>query len=136
MAKIVLVGGGSSSGKTYITNRALKSLSNSDDFVHLSFDDYYKDISYLPLEERKKQNFDAPDAFDWNLLMKQIQDLKDGKTIKKPVYDFNAFTRSKDTVEVKPAKVFIIEGIMALENEQIRKIDRKSTRLNSSHQII
>lgn len=120
MAKIVLIGGGSSSGKTYITNRALKGLANASDYVHLSFDDYYKDISSLPLEERKKQNFDAPDAFDWPLLMKHIQNLKDGKSIQKPIYDFNAFTRSDKTVTIKPAKVFIIEGIMALENETIR----------------
>jgi uridine kinase len=122
MPKIVLVGGGSSSGKTFITNRALKSLRNPDDFIHLSFDDYYKDISFMSMEERKQQNFDIPDAFDWPLLMRQIQDLKNGKVIQKPVYDFNLFTRSDKVEEVKPAKVMIFEGIMALQNEEIRKM--------------
>lgn len=108
MAKIVLVGGGSSSGKTYITTKALKSIDHPEDFVLLSFDDYYKDISFMSLEERKKQNFDSPDSFDWPLLMSQIQDLKEGKTIQKPVYDFNLFTRSKKTEETKPAKVLYL----------------------------
>jgi uridine kinase len=122
MAKIVLVGGGSSSGKTYITTKALKSIDHPEDFVLLSFDDYYKDISFMSLEERKKQNFDSPDSFDWPLLMSQIQDLKEGKTIQKPVYDFNLFTRSKKTEETKPAKVFILEGILALQQESIRNM--------------
>ncbi len=122
MAKIVLIGGGSSSGKTYITSRALKAVANPEDFVSLSFDDYYKDISYLSLEERKKENFDSPDAFDWPLLMRQIEELKKGKSIQKPVYDFNSFTRSNKVETVKPAKVYIFEGIMALQNEHIRQM--------------
>ena len=96
MAKIILIGGGSSSGKTYITTRALKNVDSSD-ITLISFDDYYKDISHLTIEERKKENFDHPSAFDWPLLIKHIEMLKEGKSIEKPIYDFNVLTRSNKT---------------------------------------
>lgn len=121
-SKLVLIGGGSASGKTYITLNALKALNDPSDFLLLSLDDYYKAFSEMTLEERKKQNFDSPDAFDWPLLKKQIRDLKNGIAIEKPVYDFNAFTRSDKVERVEPKKVIILEGIMALESHSLRKI--------------
>jgi len=121
MAKIILIGGGSSSGKTYITKKALDKL-GTDSITLLSFDDYYKDISFMPLEERKKQNFDNPDAFDWPLILSQISALKKGEQISKPVYDFNLSVRSNKTEIIVPKKVIICEGIMALENEKLRKM--------------
>ena len=121
MAKIILIGGGSSSGKTYITTRALKNVDSSD-ITLISFDDYYKDISHLTIEERKKENFDHPSAFDWPLLIKHIEMLKEGKSIEKPIYDFNVLTRSNKTEIIKPKKIIIFEGIMALENEMIRNM--------------
>lgn len=121
-SKLVLIGGGSASGKTYITLNALKALNDPSDFLLLSLDDYYKAFSEMTLEERKKQNFDSPDAFDWPLLKKQIRDLKNGIAIEKPVYDFNAFTRSDKVERVEPKKVIILEGIMALESHSLRRI--------------
>lgn len=121
MAKIILVGGGSSSGKTFITKKAIERLGN-ENITLISFDDYYKDLSHLPLEERKKQNFDHPNAFDWPLILLQISALKKGETIKKPVYDFNSQTRSDKIEEITPKRVIIFEGIMALENPTLRKI--------------
>jgi uridine kinase len=121
-SKLVLIGGGSASGKTYITLNALKALNDPSDFLLLSLDDYYKAFSEMTLEERKKQNFDSPDAFDWPLLKKQIRDLKNGIAVEKPVYDFNAFTRSDKVERVEPKKVIILEGIMALESHSLRKI--------------
>ncbi|MFA6796225.1 MAG: uridine kinase [Bacilli bacterium] len=121
MTKIILIGGGSSSGKTFITNGALKEI-DSNDITYISFDDYYRDISHLTIEERKKENFDHPDAFDWDLLLEQVSALKRGETIEKPIYDFEILTRSKKTELVKPKKVVIFEGIMALENSKIRKL--------------
>lgn len=118
MSKIVLIGGGSSSGKTYITTKALKEL-NSDEILLISFDDYYKDISNLPIEERKKQNFDHPDAFDWPLIKKHVEMLKNGEAIDKPIYDFNILTRSDKTERITPKKVIIFEGIMALQDEEL-----------------
>lgn len=121
MAKIVLIGGGSSSGKTYITRKALESLDRND-VGFISFDDYYKDISHLNIEERRKQNFDHPDAFDWPLILKQINELKNDRAIEKPIYDFNIQTRSKVSEIVQPKKLVILEGIMALENEKVRDL--------------
>lgn len=121
MAKIVLIGGGSSSGKTYITRKALESLDRND-VGFISFDDYYKDISHLSIEERRKQNFDHPDAFDWPLILKQINELKNDRAIEKPIYDFNIQTRSKVSEIVQPKKLVILEGIMALENEKVRDL--------------
>ncbi len=121
MSKIILIGGGSSSGKTYLTSAAIKAL-NSSEITFISFDDYYKDISNLSIEERKKENFDHPSAFDWPLLKKHIQMLKDGKEIEKPIYDFNILTRSDKVEKIKPTKVIIFEGIMALQDERIRKM--------------
>lgn len=121
MAKIVLIGGGSSSGKTYITRKALESLDRND-VGFISFDDYYKDISHLSIEERRKQNFDHPDAFDWPLILKQINELKNDRAIEKPIYDFNIQTRSKVSEIIQPKKLVILEGIMALENEKVRDL--------------
>lgn len=120
--KLVLIGGGSASGKTYITLNALKALNDPSDYLLLSLDDYYKAFAEMPLEERKKQNFDSPDAFDWPLLKKQIRDLKNEIAVDKPVYDFNAFTRSDKVEHVEPKKVIILEGIMALESHSLRRI--------------
>ena len=121
MSKIILIGGGSSSGKTYITTKALKEV-NSDDILLINFDDYYKDISHLSIEERKKENFDHPSAFDWPLIKKHVAMLKNGESIDKPIYDFNILTRSDRTEKVTPKKVVIIEGIMALQDEELMSL--------------
>ena len=80
MSKIVLIGGGSASGKTYVLNKVLESLPEGK-VTHISLDDYYKDFSVLPFEERAKVNFDHPKAFDWKLLNAQLAALKKGETI-------------------------------------------------------
>ncbi len=121
MAKIVLIGGGSSSGKTYITKKALE-LIGADEITLISFDDYYKDLSHLSLEERKKQNFDHPNAFDWPLILNQVSALRKGETVDKPIYDFNLQTRSDKIETISPKKVIVFEGILALENPTLRKM--------------
>lgn len=121
MAKIVLIGGGSSSGKTYITKKALE-LIGVDEITLISFDDYYKDLSHLTIEERKKQNFDHPNAFDWPLILNQVSALKKGEAVDKPVYDFNLQTRANKIETISPKKVIVFEGILALENPTLRKM--------------
>ena len=71
MAKLILIGGGSAYGKTYILNKVLKSIPK-EKVAHISLDDYYKDFSVLPLEERVKVNYDHPKAFDWKLMVNQL----------------------------------------------------------------
>ena len=75
MNRLILVGGGSSSGKSYITSEVMKRLGDQD-IVRLTMDDYYKDQADIPLEERYKVNYDHPKAFDWPLMRKQLRDLK------------------------------------------------------------
>ena len=121
MSKLVLIGGGSASGKTYVLNKVLERLGN-EKVAHISLDDYYKDFSVLPMEERAKVNFDHPKAFDWKLMVKQLTDLKNGKAIEKPKYDFTIHGRSPETEVVEPKELIIVEGIMALVNKDLRAI--------------
>ena len=121
MQKVILIGGGSASGKTYVLSKVIESLPK-DKVVKISLDDYYKDFSVLPPEERAKVNVDHPKAFDWKLLNEQLHDLKNGKTIEKPIYDFTTHSRSPKTEIVEPKDIIIIEGIMALVNKDLRSI--------------
>ncbi len=117
--KIVLIAGGSASGKTYVVNEVLKRL-GTEDITHISMDDYYKDLTNLTMEERKKVNFDHPKSIDWKLFREQIEELKNGKEIKKPIYDFTVHNRSDKYEIIKPKKIIIIEGIMALVDSKVR----------------
>lgn len=121
MNRLVLVGGGSSSGKSYITSEVMKRL-GEEDIVRLTMDDYYKDQSDISLEDRYKVNYDHPKAFDWPLMRKQLKDLKEGKPVQKPVYDFVTLTRSEKVETIEPKKVILVEGIMALVDKEIRKL--------------
>jgi len=120
-SKIILIGGGSASGKTYVTQKLMENI-GEEKAQHISIDDYYKDLSNISMEERSKINYDSPEAFDWPLLYKHLSDLKNGKEIEKPIYDFSIHNRSKKTETIYPRKVIIIEGIMALVKKEIRDL--------------
>ena len=117
---VILVAGGTASGKSTVVSEVLDK-SGLNDCVIIKHDDYYKDLSNSPFEERTKINFDHPDSLDNELLLSHINDLLNNKTIQKPTYDFTTYTRSDKVELVKPKKVVIIEGILLLENEDIRK---------------
>lgn len=133
MAKIVLVGGGSASGKTYVIDQVIDKL-GKDNITHFSIDDYYKDLSNLTLEERKKQNFDHPKAFDWKLMRLQLSILKDDKPVDKPTYDYVEHNRSEKVVHVVPSKLIIVEGIMALVNKDVRELGDLKIFINASRE--
>ena len=133
MSKVILIGGGSASGKTYVLNKVLENMP-ADKIAHISLDDYYKDFSVLPMEERAKVNFDHPKAFDWKLMNQQLSDLKNGKTIEKPIYDFVTHSRSPKTEIVEPKELIIIEGIMALVNKELRDIGDLKVFINASRE--
>ena len=78
MSRIILIGGGSSSGKTYITEAVMKYFS-PDEVTHITMDDYYRDQSDMPMAERYQVNYDHPKAFDWPLMRRQILALKQGQ---------------------------------------------------------
>lgn len=121
MARIILVGGGSSSGKTYVTKRVTENV-GAENITLLSLDDYYKDQKEKTFEERTKTNYDHPKAFDWKLIRAHIKSLKEDKPIEKPLYDFVTHSRKEETEIVNPTKIIIVEGIMALIDEELRKL--------------
>ena len=133
MSKIVLIGGGSASGKTYVLRKVLEKIPE-DKITVISIDDYYKDFSVLPMEERAKINFDHPKSFDWKLMNEQIKALKNGETIEKPIYDFVTHSRSDKTEIVEPKELIIIEGIMALVNRELRSIGDLSVFISASRE--
>ncbi len=121
MARIILIGGGSSAGKTYITSRVIDAV-GKENVTRVSLDDYYKNQEDKTFEERTKTNYDHPKAFDWKLIRSHINDLKNEKPIEKPLYDFTTHLRKKETEVVKPNKIIIVEGIMALIDKELRDI--------------
>lgn len=117
--KIIGIAGGSASGKTTIANK-LKDLSNQYGQVNIiRLDDYYCDHLELELEERKKINYDHPNAFDIDLLKSQIKDMQAGLSIDMPEYDFVNHCRSNVTHKIQPTKVLIVEGILVLAIQEI-----------------
>jgi uridine kinase len=117
---IIGIAGGTGSGKTTVVRKIVESLPEGSVAV-IPQDSYYNDQSHLPLEVRKKTNFDHPDAFEWPLLAKQIEELKQGHAIEQPTYSYITCTRRAETVHVEPKEVIIIEGIMSLYDKKLRE---------------
>ena len=122
MKKVIIIGvsGGSASGKTTVANRIKKVCKDSVELI--SHDFYYLPHDDLPFEERAKLNYDHPTAFDTQKLIQDIKDLKEMKSIERPVYSYTEHTRLKETVTVNPAKVIIVEGFMIFENPELRDL--------------
>lgn len=118
---IIGIGGGTGSGKTTVVRKIVESLPD-DSVAVIPQDSYYNDQSHLPLDVRKRTNFDHPDAFEWPLLASQIKDLREGKPIEQPTYSYITCTRLSETIHVKPKDVIIIEGIMALYDKKLRDL--------------
>ena len=119
MQNVMVIGiaGGSGSGKTTLAEN-IREVFN-DEVVILCHDYYYKSNKEISLDERKKLNYDHPNSFDTDLLIQQLKELKEGKMIFHPVYSFVEHTRLNDTVEIKPTKVIIVEGILIFENKEL-----------------
>lgn len=118
---IIGITGGSGSGKTTVVKKVLEHFALSQvEVIHM--DSYYKDSGHLPAEDRAKINFDHPDAFEFDLLYKHLADLKSGKAVEEPVYDFITSTRMAETVTIQPTHVIIVEGILLFADKRIRDI--------------
>ena len=121
---IIGIAGGSGSGKTTLAANILEHF--ADRISVLRHDDYYKCQDDIPMEERVKTNYDHPHAFDTNLLIYHIDELKAGRNIFSPTYDYSRHTRSAEVREVKANKVVVLEGILILENPELRdRLDMK-----------
>jgi uridine kinase len=119
---VIGIAGGTCSGKSSIAKILVEDLDN-ETITIIKEDDYYKDQSDLPMEERVKTNYDHPLAFDFDLMTQHIRDLIDRKTIEKPTYDYTVHNRSDVTEIIHPSDIIVIEGLFALYNEEIRKLE-------------
>ena len=117
---IIGIAGGTGSGKTTLTER-LKAEFQGDVSV-LYHDNYYKSHSDMTYEERAKLNYDHPDAFETERMIADLQALRQGETVLCPVYDYTIHDRSPETLEVRPNKVILVEGILIFENKALRDL--------------
>ncbi|SHI66969.1 uridine kinase [Clostridium amylolyticum] len=123
MKKPILIGitGGTGSGKSTVAKEIYNKFSE-DCIAMIEQDSYYKDQSHLSLEDRIKTNYDHPDAFDNELLVKHLEGLLNGEVIEKPIYDFSIHNRKEETIKVQPKEIIIVEGILVLEDPDLRNI--------------
>ena len=115
---IIGIAGGSGSGKSTFTNR-LKNFFGENITV-IYHDNYYRANDKLSMEERRKINYDHPQALETDLLVKHLEKLKAGKSIKCPVYDFTQHNRSDKTITIHPSRVIVVEGILIFQDERLR----------------
>ncbi len=116
---IIGIAGGTGSGKTTLTKHLASHFGTDISVVH--HDNYYKKQD-RPFEERCRQNYDHPDAFDTELMIADLKKLKAGQTIYCPVYDYSIHNRTDKTIEIKPTKVVIVEGILIFQNKELRDL--------------
>ena len=119
--KITIIGiaGGTGSGKTTVVRKIVEAL--PPHFVAVvPLDSYYNDTTGMTPEERSDINFDHPDAFDWKLLIKHVNELRNGHAVEQPTYSYIISNRLPETIYVEPKPVIIIEGIMTLINKRLR----------------
>lgn len=117
---VIGVAGGTGSGKSTFTNRIKDEFGDSITVVYQ--DNYYRCRDGVPFEERKRINYDHPDALETDLLVKHIQMLKAGHAVDCPVYDYSQHNRSNKTIRIEPRKVIIVEGILVLQDEALRNL--------------
>lgn len=118
---IIGIAGGTGSGKTTVVNKIISSLPQGE-VALLPQDSYYKDSSHIPPEDRSKINFDEPDSIEWALLIEHLHRLKAGDTIEMPTYSYLTCTRQQETITVEPREVVIVEGILVLNDPELREM--------------
>lgn len=115
---IIGIAGGTGSGKSTFTNRLKDAF--CDNIAVLYHDNYYKRQDGVPFEERKKMNYDHPEAFETELLLNQLAALRNGESVECPIYDYSKHNRSDKFVKVEPKKVILVEGILVFADECLR----------------
>ena len=122
MDKILVVGiaGGSGSGKTTLLKNIMQTFGPA--ITVISHDNYYKRHDEMTYEERCKLNYDEPAALETDLMVRQLEQLKNGQEILCPVYDFTVHNRSDETILIKPERIIIVEGILIFENKALRDL--------------
>lgn len=119
---LIGIAGGTGSGKTSFAKEIMRRFPGNE-IVLMDQDSYYKDLGHLPLEDRRKINFDHPNSVDFDTLIQNMRDLKNGKPVEKPVYDYVAHTRKPDQfLKIEPRKVLILEGILIFVVPELRNL--------------
>lgn len=118
--KIIGIAGGTGSGKSTFTNRLKQAF--PDAVAVLYHDNYYKRQDHLPMEERKKTNYDHPSALDTDQLIRDLEQLKKGCPINSPIYDFSRHNRTDRTLLVTPHPIILVEGILVLSDDRLRNL--------------
>jgi uridine kinase len=116
---ILGVAGGSGSGKTTVVSKIIEAIGEQNVLL-LQHDSYYRDLSHLPLEDRRKQNFDHPSALETELMIRHLDALKEGYQIELPVYDFVEHTRKEETIKTAPRKIILVDGILIYAEPNLR----------------
>lgn len=121
MSDVMIVGiaGGTGSGKTTITKKLMQTFTG--DVSVINHDNYYKAHHNMPFEQRQKLNYDHPDAFDTDMLVEALKELRAGHAVQCPVYDYSIHDRTDKTITVRPAKVIIVEGILIFASPELCK---------------
>lgn len=117
---IIGIAGGTGSGKSTIADVIQQEV--KDNITILTQDAYYKSFDGLSMQEREKLNFDHPETFDNELMIQHLMALKKRVPVEMPIYDFSNHLRTKQTVQLKPAKIIIVEGILIYENKTLRDL--------------
>lgn len=118
---IIGVAGGSGSGKSTVARNVAAAL-GTESCAFIDMDAYYLNFAHLPFEERRRTNWDHPEAFDWELLLAHLARLVEGEPVDKPVYDFVTHTRAKDTVRIPPTRVVVVDGILLFTDPRVREL--------------
>ncbi len=117
---VIGIAGGTGSGKSTMVRRIQEEFGPAVSL--LSHDFYYKAHDELSYEERCRLNYDHPNSFDTDLMIRHIRSLRKGEKIQRPVYDFTIHNRSLESVPVEPTKVIVVEGILIFENKELRDL--------------
>jgi uridine kinase len=121
MPMILGIGGGTGSGKTTVAKKIMAAIGAAN-VVCIQQDSYYRDLGDLPLDRRHKANFDHPDSYDGELMLKHLEALRAGESIEQPIYDYVTHSRKSETLRVAPLPVIIIEGILVLFDARMRHL--------------
>jgi len=118
---IIGIAGGSGSGKSTVARKVAGELPSLS-VAFIDMDAYYRNFTHITLDERRRVNWDHPDAFDFDLLTRHLSELAERRAIDKPVYDFVTHLRSEETVRVEPTDVIVIDGILLFVDERVRDL--------------
>ncbi len=116
---IIGIAGGTGSGKSTVVRRIMEALPQ-DEVAIIPQDCYYCDNKHIPLEVRLKMNYDEPKSIEWSLLVEHLKELKAGRAVDMPTYDFLTCSRQKETVRIEPRDVIVVEGILVLTDPELR----------------